>query len=149
MLRARFPQTALSVLTLSVLLALGTRVQAQDDPAEPAPKAEKPAPEAPAPKAADQKPARKFRGRLPNYYREVVTEEQREAIYAIQQEYADKIDAIRKQLDALIAERDAKVEGVLTPEQRKQVEKLREQAQAEREKRRAERAAKPAPKPGG
>ena len=40
------------------------------------------------------KKAKKFRGRLPNYYRQVVDEKQREAIYKIQQEYAPKIAAL-------------------------------------------------------
>jgi Spy/CpxP family protein refolding chaperone len=143
MLRARFPQALLSAAAWVALLAACSRAPAQDDPAEPGPKAEKPAEKQPAPESAGEQEPKKFRGRLPNYYRQVVDEEQRKTIYQIQEEYAAKIDAVRKQLEALMAERDAKVEAVLTPEQRKEVERLREEARA---KRRAERDAGPGAK---
>ncbi|MFI4876192.1 MAG: hypothetical protein ACIALR_12665, partial [Blastopirellula sp. JB062] len=43
-------------------------------------------------KKAETKPRRQPRGRLPNFYNQVVSEEQREEIYAIQQEYEGKLD---------------------------------------------------------
>jgi hypothetical protein len=139
MLQTRFAQAFLCAAALGALLATCRRAPAQDDPAEPAPKAEKPAEKQPAPKSTGEQEPKKFRGRLPNYYRHVVDEKQRETIYKVQEEYAAKIDALRKQLETLIAERDAKVEAVLTPEQRKEVERLREEARAKRAKRRAQR----------
>jgi len=92
------------------------------------------APESPAetPVPEEAKPEKKFRGRLPTYYNRVVDKEQRDKIYAIQREYAPKIDALKAQLEALTADRDAKVEAVLTPEQQKTVEKLRAAAKAKR-----------------
>lgn len=65
--------------------------------------------------------ARKGR-RLPAYYRSVVNEKQREAIYKIQEEYQPKIEALQNQLDAIKKERDEKISAVLTAEQRRRVE---------------------------
>lgn len=108
----RQPSTAPS--TLATLLQ-----QAPESPAE-----------TPVPEAAKSK--KEFRGRLPMYYSRVVDNEQREKIYAIQREYAPKIDALQAQLEALTADRDEKVEAVLTPEQRNTVEKLRAAAKTKR-----------------
>jgi len=97
-------------------------------------------------KAEDQAPApatakvRKFRGRLPNYYSQVVDQQQREKIYAIQREYKPKIDALKAQLAALTKERDDEVSEVLTPQQREKIEQLREEAKAKREAKRKPKA---------
>jgi Spy/CpxP family protein refolding chaperone len=74
------------------------------------------------------------RGRLPPHYAPVVTAEQREKIYDIQEDYKTKIDALEAQVKALGKERDEKIAAVLTPEQKKKIE----EAQAK----------KPATKPG-
>ena len=87
-------------------------------------------------KASAEKP-KKFRGRLPNYYRKVVDEKQRQSIYQVQEEYASRIAALRAQLDAIMKERDEKVTAVLTPEQLQKVEQLKAAAQAEREKKKS------------
>lgn len=73
---------------------------------------------------APVKPAtnRKPRGRLPAYYTKVVTEQQRDQIYAIQEEYNPKIQSLESQLRELRKERDDKVEAVLTADQQKQVD---------------------------
>lgn len=88
---------------------------------------------------ADAKPAaaKKFRGRLPNYYRQVVDEKQRKAIYQIQQEYTAKIAALKAQLEAITKERDEKIVAVLTPEQNRKVDAARAAAKAERDKKKA------------
>ena len=78
--------------------------------------------------------AKKFRGRLPNYYRHFVDKEQRAVIYAIQEEYASKIAELKAQLVAITKERDTKVVGVLTPEQAKEIERMQAEAEAKREK---------------
>ncbi|MGQ9564282.1 MAG: hypothetical protein ACUVQG_13450 [Thermogutta sp.] len=86
-----------------------------------------------APKAARQAgDVNEFRPRLPMYYARVVTEEQRQKIYAIQREYYPKIAALRKQLEDLIAEQNAKIEAVLTPEQKSELDKIRAEAAAKR-----------------
>lgn len=102
-----------------------------------------------APAAAEAKGPR---GRLPAYYAEVVDEKQRTAIYAIQQEYAERIKQLRLQLDAVTKERDQKIVAVLTPEQQKKVAELAEAAKAKRERQRegvptAETKDAPAAKP--
>jgi Spy/CpxP family protein refolding chaperone len=74
------------------------------------------------------------RSRLPNHYAKVVTEEQRSKINAIQEQYAPQIDKLRDELDAVVDKRDADIEKVLTPAQRKEVEKLRAESQARRAK---------------
>ena len=91
-------------------------------------------PVAEEPQAAKDK---EFRGRLPAYYGRVVDEEQRKKIYAIQRDYAPRIDFLKGQLAALIAERDEKVAGVLTPEQLKKVEQLKVEAKAKRDRAKA------------
>jgi hypothetical protein len=75
----------------------------------------------------------KPRGRLPSYYGDVVTQEQRDAIYKIQESYESQLAALREQLKALVAKRDAEVQAVLSPEQREQVKRLAAEAKAERE----------------
>lgn len=86
---------------------------------------------------AEKAPRAKAAGRLPNYYAQVVDQNQREAIYKIQQEYEPKLAELRQKLDALTKERDAKIRAVLRPEQLKKVEQLQEEA---RKKRMAEKA---------
>jgi hypothetical protein len=122
---------ALCLLVLLAASAIVTHAQNQPTP----PKAE-----------AAEKPARKKpRGRLPNYYRKAgVSQKQTETIYAIQAKYKDRIANLQEQIDALVAERDAEVEAVLTDEQKKRVEQLREEAAKKREERRKEKAAESA-----
>ena len=98
-------------------------------------------------KPAAAKKAKKFRGRLPNHYRHVVDEKQRQEIYKIQEEYASRLAALKAQLAAMTKERDEKVVAVLTPEQLKKVEQLAAEAKAKRdEKKKKPVAAKPAQK---
>jgi hypothetical protein len=90
----------------------------------------------------------KPRGRLPVYYAQVVSEEQREEIYSIQASYAAQIDALEAQIETLLDERDAKIREVLTPEQRKEVDDLAAAARARRQqpKQAADPAASEQPK---
>lgn len=86
-------------------------------------------------KAADAKPAKeraKPRGRLPAYYNQVIDGQQREKIYAIQQQYEPKISALKAELQALQDKLDAEVDGVLTSEQREKVKSLTEAAKQKR-----------------
>jgi len=111
--------------------AVGQESQSAGQPAAETP-AEKPVPE----KTVAAK-KREFRGRLPAYYSQVVDQKQRKEIYAIQREYAPKIDALKAQLAALVADRNEKVDAVLTPEQLSKVEQLKAEAKAKREKTKA------------
>ncbi|MEZ6072455.1 MAG: hypothetical protein R3C10_19885 [Pirellulales bacterium] len=55
-----------------------------------------------SPSAADAaKPRAEPRGRLPVYFRNVVTPEQRDRIYAIQRSYAEPMEPLREQLAEL------------------------------------------------
>ncbi len=84
-------------------------------------------------KGPSAKKAEKAAGRLPAYYGKVkVTPDQREKILSIQKEYTAKIDSLRKQLDTLTKERDAKMEAVLTPEQQKQMAEMKAAAKKSR-----------------
>ncbi|WP_146434443.1 hypothetical protein [Blastopirellula retiformator] len=85
---------------------------------------------------AEAKPRAKARGRLPNFYSQVVTEKQRVEIYAIQGAYQDQLDELIRQVVAIKAERDAKVKATLTADQLKEVERLQAAAEKRREERR-------------
>jgi Spy/CpxP family protein refolding chaperone len=101
----------------------------------------------PAKAAAADKDAAKTKARvnrLPAHYGEVVDAKQRESIYAIQGQYAEKIAQLKAELDAALKQRDAKIEAVLAPEQRQKVADLAAAAKAKRE--RAKEDAKPATK---
>ena len=82
---------------------------------------------------------RRARGRLPNFYAQVVSGDQREKIYAIQKQHAPEIDKLRKQLQELIAKRDAEMRNLLTEEQQARVDGLAEEARKRREAARAAR----------
>lgn len=83
--------------------------------------------------------ATKPRGRLPNYFSGVVTEEQRAKIYAIQGEFDPQIKELSLKLDALKKERDEKILALLTPEQKKKIDDLKAAAKQSREKKEASR----------
>lgn len=87
-------------------------------------------------KEAAPKPEKKERaepkGRLPNFYADVVTGDQREKIYAIQQKYAEQLDELTEQIKALANDRDEEIQAVLTPEQKDKVAKAIAAAKAKR-----------------
>ena len=88
------------------------------------------------------KPAAKERakpkGRLPAYYKDVVTEEQRDQIYAIQAKYEKQLADLRDQIEAVQAKQTAEIEGLLSAEQKEKLAKVREEADT----RKKEKAAK-------
>lgn len=116
---------AIGLTCLAILFSAIDSNRAQD--------ADTPAGAEAASESAAEKP-KKARGRLPNYYRLVVDQKQREAIYTIQQEYAEKIATLKAQLNAMTKERNEKVAALLTPEQRQKVEQLAAEAKAKRER---------------
>jgi hypothetical protein len=79
--------------------------------------------------AQDAEKARAPR-RLPPYYADIVTETQRLKIYALQEEYAEQIDALAAQILALEKKRDLEIEDVLTPAQKERLKQARESAAA-------------------
>ena len=67
--------------------------------------------------------------RLPAYFPIVISSaKQRDEVYKIQETYGERIRKLEEQLKALKAERDEKVLGVLTAEQRKHYDELKEKA---------------------
>jgi len=61
---------------------------------------------------------KKFTGRLPSGYREVVSNSQREEIYKIQKEYFEVLEMLKLRIEQLESERNRKIDGLLTEEQR-------------------------------
>ena len=118
-----------SLVTL-LLMALWTASAAAQDPPPPG-AAETPPPAA----AAENGAAKKPRGRLPAYYGKVVTDKQREEIYAIQAKFNEEIAKLQEQLETLSTKRDTEIEKVLTDEQRAEIARFK----SERKARRAER----------
>lgn len=81
-----------------------------------------------------------FRGRLPAYYGDIVTEAQRLQIYAVQEKYAKQIAALKDQLEALENKRDAEIESVLTADQKTKLKKVQGDAATSRKKKAADAA---------
>jgi Spy/CpxP family protein refolding chaperone len=77
---------------------------------------------------------------LPRHYKDVVTDEQKQKIQTIQDEYRPKIQALEKQLKDLRAEEMAKIEAVLTPEQKDQIKKADDEAMQKAKQRKAARS---------
>ena len=78
--------------------------------------------------------------RLPNYFGQIVTEEQKVEIYKIQDEYAPKVQEYREKLAGVLKERNAKIHAVLTPEQKEKLEQMKQEAIAKRKTKQAETA---------
>jgi hypothetical protein len=105
-------------LALAAVMAMGQAPGQEKESAKPAAKAEK--------KAA---------GRLPPYYGEVVSKEQREKIYAVQAKYAEQIEKLLLEVETLEKQQMSEIEGVLSQEQRDQVAKRVSDAKSKRSKR--------------
>jgi hypothetical protein len=78
--------------------------------------------------------AKKFKGRLPAYYGDVVSQEQREKIYQIQATYAKQKEALETQLEALKQRETMEIESVLSPPQKAKLKQIQEEAAAKRKK---------------
>ena len=87
---------------------------------------------------ADKPQVKTARGRLPAYFSQVVTAEQREEIYSIQARFAEPIESLKKELKELTDRRDQEVTDVLSKEQQQKVNALKEAARKRREARAAE-----------
>lgn len=77
--------------------------------------------------------------RLPPYYKDVVTQEQRDKIYKIQDDFNPKIDALEAQLKKAKKEQTDKIEALLTPEQKKKIEAAEAKAKEEQAKKKADK----------
>ncbi len=98
-----------------------------------------------AEKSSESKPEKKAaKGKLPTYYADVVSGEQREKIYAIQAKYDDQVKQLNAQLAALAKKINDEIEGVLTAEQLEKVKAAREASVAAKKKKAADKKAKEA-----
>ncbi len=88
----------------------------------------------------------KIRGRVPPYYAKLdLTADQKTRIYAIQDQYDDRIDDLLTQIEELRVQRENEIESVLSAGQRTELKKLLDEAKADRaEKRRETEQAKKA-----
>jgi hypothetical protein len=91
-------------------------------------------------KAAEKK-VQKGTRRLPSYYADVVSEEQRKQIYDIQAKYAKQLQDLNEQLLALVKKQNDEIEAVLTAEQREKVAAAQAAASAKKKKKAAQKKA--------
>lgn len=107
------------------------------DAAAPAADGERPADAGPDAKgdAKSEKAPRKraeTRGRLPAYFGEVVSADQRDKIYELQAKIAAEIQKLQQQIEMLEENREKEVLAILTPEQLAKVKSLQDEAKAKR-----------------
>lgn len=100
-------------------------------------------------KKAD-KTEKKVKGRLPQYYADIVDGIQREKIYAIQAKHQEKLSELNAQLLAATKAMTSEIESVLTAEQKVKLKAAQEEGAAKKkkagtEKKAAEDAKKAAP----
>ena len=67
------------------------------------------------------RPEREFQRRLPNGFRTLVSNAQRDQIYQIQEEYYEVIALLELRTELLKNERDVKIDAVLTPAQQQRL----------------------------
>ena len=82
---------------------------------------------------------KKFTRRLPNGYGPVVSNSQREEIYKTQQDYFETIELLKVRIEMLEAERNLKIDGLLTGEQRARIKTILSSLESERSARQASR----------
>jgi hypothetical protein len=75
-------------------------------------------------KADEKKTRKKPRGRLPNYYSQVVTKKQRDEIYSLQSKYTEQIEGLTKQIADLKTKMNDECRELLSDEQKKKVDDL-------------------------
>ena len=85
--------------------------------------------------------AKKFKGRLPAYYGDIVTQEQREKIYQIQSLFAKQKETLEAQLNALKEKEEQEIENVLSAPQKAKLKQVQEEAAAKRKKKADEKKA--------
>lgn len=93
--------------------------------------------------------AEKAKRRLPSYYADVVSEEQREKIYNIQEKYAKELKALNEQLLAVTKKQNDEIEAVLTAEQKEKIDLARANTAAKKKKKAADKQAAESAKTGG
>jgi hypothetical protein len=84
---------------------------------------------------------KKAKGRLPQYYADIVTSEQREKIYSIQAKHQEKISELNATLLAATRAMNAEIEAVLTADQKIKLKAAQEEGAAKKKKAGAEKKA--------
>ena len=73
----------------------------------------------------DDSPKKLFRRRLPRFYGQLdLDEKQREDVYSIQESYQQQLHDLAMHLAELKSERDAKIQDVLQPSQKRKLSTL-------------------------
>jgi len=86
--------------------------------------------DAPAAKAGGQSDGP---NRVPQHFGKLeLTSDQKTRIYAIQDQYDDRIDALLKEIEDLKLQRESEIESVLSAGQRSELKKILDQAKVER-----------------
>ena len=91
---------------------------------------------------AKTRKAERAKRRLPNFYGDVVTEEQRKKIYEIQEKYEKQLADLNEQLLALTKKQQEEIEALLSAEQKSRIEEARGAAATKRKKKADESEAK-------
>lgn len=81
-----------------------------------------------------KKADKKLKGRLPAYYADIVTEDQKTKIYSIQAKHAEKIAELTASLAAANKTLNDEIEGVLTAEQKAKLKAAQDEAAAKKKK---------------
>ncbi len=74
----------------------------------------------------------KAKGRLPAYYKDVVTDEQRDQVYAIQAKYEKQLSELQGQIDAVKAKQNDEIDALLSAEQKEKLATVRAEADAKK-----------------
>jgi TolA-binding protein len=79
--------------------------------------------------AQEKKPAKDARGPLPAHYGKLgLSDEQKDGMYQVHDEYKSQIDALSAQIKKLMVERDTKLQEKLTASQKTRLQELRDEA---------------------
>jgi Spy/CpxP family protein refolding chaperone len=77
-------------------------------------------------KDKDKKEEKKIKGTLPQYYKQLgLTDKQKQSVYKLRAEYKEKFDELEKAKAKLKGEEKEALEKLLTPEQLKELKKIR------------------------
>ena len=85
-------------------------------------------------KAKKTEKTEKAKGRLPAYFADVVSDEQKSKIYAIQEKYAGQIKDLNEQLAAVAKKQNDEIDAVLTAEQKEKIDAARAESVAKKKK---------------
>jgi len=88
-----------------------------------------------------KKVEKKAKGRLPAYYTDIVTDEQREQIYMIQAKHKEKIAELNATLLAATKAMTAEIESVLSAEQKLKLKMAQDEGAAKKKKTAADKKA--------